>query len=187
MSTPQQTKPTDHPLDPLTADEFRQAAGILRRDRGVGARWRFASIELREPGKDALRVAPPGPPLPREALAVCWDRDTGQAYRAVLSLTTDSVLSWTPLPGQQPNITVDEWHECDEMLRADPALATALAGRGITDLSRVLTDLWAYPAATDPAAVPRPAAGLGRRLVPGQRAGQPVRAPPSAGCTRSWT
>jgi primary-amine oxidase len=150
VSTPQQTRPADHPLDPLTADEFRQAAGILRRDRGVGTRWRFASIELREPGKDALRAAPPGPPRPREALAVCWDRDTGQAYRAVLSLTSDSVLSWTPLSGQQPNITVDEWHDCDGMLRADPALAAALAQRGITDLSRVLTDLWAYPAATIP-------------------------------------
>ena len=45
---------------------------------------------------------------------------------------------------------MDEWHECDEMLRADPALAAALTRRGITDLSRVLTDLWAYPAATIP-------------------------------------
>ena len=81
---------------------------------------------------------------------VCWDRDTGHAHRAVVSLTSDSVLSWTPLPGQQPNITVDEWHESDEMLHADPALAMALARRGITDLSRVLTDLWAYPAATIP-------------------------------------
>ncbi|HWG60481.1 MAG TPA: hypothetical protein VG253_02095, partial [Streptosporangiaceae bacterium] len=43
-----------HPLDPLTAGEIRQTAAILRRDHGVGATWRFASIELREPGKDAL-------------------------------------------------------------------------------------------------------------------------------------
>ena len=38
---------TAHPLDPLTADEFRAAAAVLRRDRGVDERWRFASIELR--------------------------------------------------------------------------------------------------------------------------------------------
>ena len=150
MSTPEQTRPADHPLDPLTGDEFRQAAGILRRDRGVGPRWRFASIELHEPSKDVLRVLQPAAPLAREALVVCWDRDTGQAYRAVVSLTGDSVLRWTPLPGQQPNITVDEWHECDEMLRADPALTAALARRGITGLSRMLTDLWAYPGAMIP-------------------------------------
>ena len=43
-----------HPLDPLSADEIRQAAAILRRDRKIGDTWRFASIELKEPAKDAL-------------------------------------------------------------------------------------------------------------------------------------
>ena len=63
-----------------------------------------------------------------------------------MSLTGDNVTSWEDLPGQQPNMTVDEWHECDEMLRAHPALAEALARRGITDMSLVLTDMWAYGA-----------------------------------------
>ena len=40
-----------HPLDPLSADEIRPAAAILRRDRNVTDRWRFASIELKEPAK----------------------------------------------------------------------------------------------------------------------------------------
>ena len=131
-----------HPLDPLTAGEFRQVAGVLRRDREVGPRWRIASIELREPAKDALGAGTP----PREALAVCWNRDDGHAYRAVVSLDSGAVTAWEPLPGQQPNITQDEWHECDEMLRGDPALAAALAQRGITDRSRILTDLWAFGA-----------------------------------------
>ena len=41
-----------HPLDPLTAEEIRQVASVLRRDRAAGPRWRFASIELAEPAKD---------------------------------------------------------------------------------------------------------------------------------------
>jgi primary-amine oxidase len=139
-----------HPLDPLTAGEIRQAVAILRRDRGVGATWRFASIELREPGKDALPVLKAGAMTRREALVVCWNRADGQAYRAVVSLTGAEVISWEHLPGQQPNMTVDEWHECDEMLRAHPALAEALARRRITDLSTVLTDVWAYGAALVP-------------------------------------
>jgi primary-amine oxidase len=133
-----------HPLDPLTAAEIRQAAAIVRRDRGVGPGWRFASIELREPVKGALEAAR------REAIVVCWDRSDGQAYRAVVSLADDAVTSWAHLPGQQPNMTVDEWHECDQMLRAQPALAEALARRGITDMSLVLTDMWAYGAALVP-------------------------------------
>ena len=55
---------TAHPLDPLTADEFRAAAAVLRRDRGVDERWRFASIELREPAKDVVRALHPRRPDP---------------------------------------------------------------------------------------------------------------------------
>ena len=51
---------------------------------------------------------------------VCWDRADGQARRATVSLSGNNVTSWEDLPGQQPNMTVDEWHECDEMLRAPP-------------------------------------------------------------------
>ena len=115
-----------HPLDPLSADEIRQAAAIVRRDREIGDTWRFASIELKEPAKADL-PALEGGRMPggrrREAIVVCWNRADGQAYRAMVSLTGDEVTGWEHLPGQQPNMTVDEWHECDEMLRAHPALA----------------------------------------------------------------
>jgi primary-amine oxidase len=144
VGTPQQSA---HPLDPLTEEEFRQVAAILRRDRAVGPGWRFASIELIEPGKQALRQSRDAG---REALAVCWNRGDGQAYRAVVSLAGAAVTAWEHLPGQHPNMTLDEWHECDEMLRGNPLLAQALARRGITDLSRVVTDLWAYGAALVP-------------------------------------
>ncbi len=139
-----------HPLDPLTAAEFRQVAAVLRRDRQVGASWRFASVELNEPDKTALRAHLTGTLIARSAIAVCWNRATGQAYRAVVSLADDNVTSWQDLPGQQPNMTIDEWHEADEMLRRHPQLTAALARRGITDMRRVLTDVWAYGAALVP-------------------------------------
>ena len=140
-----------HPLDPLTADEIRQAATILRRERKIGDGWRFASIELREPAKAVLpELEAAGQGGGREAIVVCWDRADGQACRATVSLTGDKLTSWENLPGQQPNMTADEWHECDEMLRAQPALVEALARRGITDMSLVLTDMWAYGAALVP-------------------------------------
>jgi primary-amine oxidase len=139
-----------HPLDPLTAEEILRVAAILRRERGVSASWRFASIELAEPGKDALPAMETGELTGREAMVVCWDRANGQAWRAVVSLTADVVTAWEHLPGQHPNMTLDEWHECDQMLRAHPVLAEALARRGITDMSLVLTDVWAYGAALVP-------------------------------------
>ena len=139
-----------HPLDPLSAEEIRQAAAIVRRDRGVGDGWRFASIELKEPAKADLAALESGRLDRREALVVCWDRAGGRAYRGTVSLTASEVTAWEHLPGQQPNMTVDEWHECDEMLRAHPAVIEALGRRGITDMTRVLADMWAYGAAFVP-------------------------------------
>jgi primary-amine oxidase len=143
-----------HPLDPLSADEIRQAAAIVQRDRATGDTWRFASIELKEPAKADLPALVAAleatTKAARAAIVVGWDRADGQAYRAVVSLTRDEVTGWEHLPGQQPNMTVDEWHECDEMLRDRPELAQALARRGVTDMSLVLTDMWAYGAALVP-------------------------------------
>ena len=45
-----------YPLDPLSGDEFTAVASILRREHGVGDGWRYASIELIEPSKAALRA-----------------------------------------------------------------------------------------------------------------------------------
>ncbi len=135
-----------HPLDPLSTEEFRQVAAIVRRDQGVGERWRIASIELREPSKDVVRGWGPGDEGEREARVVCWNREDGKAYKALVSLTADAVVSWTHEPDGQPNMTVDEVHECDVAMRREPQVIEALARRGITDMERVVVEAWAYGA-----------------------------------------
>ena len=134
----------EHPLDPLSAEEIRQVVAMLRRDRGVGPRWRFASIELAEPSKEAVRGFSPGDALAREAEAVCWSREDGRTYKAQVSIGEDRVLAWEHRPGVQPNFTVDEYHECEEALKRDPRVIDALAQRGLHDIERVLIDTWAY-------------------------------------------
>ena len=69
-----------HPLEPLSADEFRRTAEILRRDQGVTDSWRFASIELKEPPKQDVKAWKPGDPVGRASLAVLWNREDNQAY-----------------------------------------------------------------------------------------------------------
>jgi primary-amine oxidase len=139
-----------HPLDPLTVEEIHQVRDALEREHGVGAGWRWASIELREPAKQVAIGHRPGEPIARAATAVCWNRADGSAYRAHIDLSADAVTSWERVDGQHPNMTVDEWHECDEFLRREPELVRALADRGIMDMSLVLVDTWAYGAALVP-------------------------------------
>jgi primary-amine oxidase len=141
------TAPSDqprHPLDPLTADEFRAVAAILRRDTDFGPSWRVASIELSEPAKALAREYRAGDPIVREAVSVCWNREDGAVYRALISLTADAVVDWVLQDGVQPNATVDEWTECDSAMRAHPDVITALRGRGVTDMDRVLIDVWTF-------------------------------------------
>jgi primary-amine oxidase len=104
----------------------------VRGDRGVGDGWRFASIKLKEPTKANLPAPEDCLLAGREPLAACCNRADGQAYRATVSVAGNEITNWKHLPAQEPNITVDEWHECDEMLRAHPALAQALNPTGTT-------------------------------------------------------
>jgi primary-amine oxidase len=133
-----------HPLDPLSAEEIRKVVAALRRDRDVGPHWRFGSIELSEPAKDVMRGFSPGDVIEREADVVVWNREDGRTYKARVSIAGDRVLSWEHRPGVQANFTVDEYHECDEVLKRDPRVIEALERRGIRDMERVLIDTWAY-------------------------------------------
>lgn len=135
---------SSHPLDPLSEAEFRATAAILRRDQGVGESWRFAAIELLEPAKTEVKTWRPGDVLARRSLSVLWDRDTNQAYEAVIDLGADRVDSWTHVPDACPNFTIDEFHEVDDALHEHPEVLARLAARGISDPSLVLFDVWTY-------------------------------------------
>lgn len=142
---------TFHPLDPLTADEFTRITEILAAGHGVGEGWRYTSMEMVEPSKDQLDAFDAkGTACPRDAEAVVVERATNSTYKALVSLDDGEVRDWTHIPGVQPNVTVDEWHEADEMLRNHPDVIAALAGRGITDLDLVFMDTWTFGEAVIP-------------------------------------
>ncbi len=135
---------TRHALDPLSAEEIRQAVSIVRRDKGVGPGWRFGTIELNEPSKQALAGLSAGDAGAREAIVSCWSRGDGQTYKAIVSLGEDRVLVWEHRPGEQANFTEAEFYECNVALRKEPLVLAALERHGIRDLDGVLFDTWAY-------------------------------------------
>jgi len=149
-----------HPLDPLSSDEFSAVAAVLRREHqveaagasGSGLGWRFASIELVEPSKEELLRFEAGGDVPaRRATAICLDRSANATYKGVVSISADLVESFDHVPGVQANFTVDEFVECDQLLRKHPDVIAALAKRGITDLENVFMDTWTFGDAVAPA------------------------------------
>ena len=100
---PHEDAATLHPLEPLSADEIREAVAILRAGGLLGEAARFVTIELREPAKEAVldweQLAPP-----REAFVILLDRVSGETHEAVVSLDDEAVVSFTLIPGVQPRV-----------------------------------------------------------------------------------
>src|SRR6185437_9758269 len=118
------------------------SVAILRRERQLGDRVRFASISLHEPPKSAVLAFPFEGPVEREAFVVLFDRDNGQTYEATVSLTRDAVTSWEHIPEAQPSIMLDEFLECEQACKADPQWQAAMRKRGIVDFDLCMVDPW---------------------------------------------
>jgi primary-amine oxidase len=122
-----------HPLDPLTPDEIRRAAALVRAAHDLGAGMMFETISLSEPDKDLVHGLQPGTAFPREAFVCAFDRTNGQVFEARVDLVADRLVDWRPVSGVRPRILVDDILLVGEVARADPRFRAALARRGITD------------------------------------------------------
>jgi primary-amine oxidase len=131
-----------HPLDPLSADEIRQAVGILAGAGRAGPATRFVSVSLREPAKDEVASFLPGQAFGREAFIVVLEPREHMTYEAVVSITVRSVLSWRPVPGARAPVTLGEYDECERVVRADERFRAGLRRRGIRNPDQVLVEPW---------------------------------------------
>ena len=136
----------------MTADEITAAVAVLRDAGRTGPGWRIGSVALVEPAKDVVRAFVPGAPIARAALVVCWDRASGLLHKGVVDLDARAVTSWVEVPGKQAPATVDEFHDAEAPVLADPRVIAALTARGVTDFSLVLVDTWTFGHDVIPAA-----------------------------------
>jgi primary-amine oxidase len=135
--------PTVHPLEPLSAEEITRAVDLLRGSGRLGAACRFVSIVLREPEKSAvLAFDTEGTATPREAAVVVLDKADGRTYEAVVSLSDGAVTRWEHVPGVQPQVLLEEFFACEEIVKTDAGVQEALRKRGITEFDGVMVDPW---------------------------------------------
>jgi Cu2+-containing amine oxidase len=145
-----------HPLDPLTPDEIRKAANIVRAAHDLGRGMLFETITLREPDKAVVRDLRPGAALPREAFVCAFDRTNGRVYEAHVDLSADALVDWRHVPGVRPRILFDDIKLVGEVARI-----------------RVSGRRWLNVAS------PR---SRGSRSIPGRPATTACRTRPDAGC-----
>ena len=133
-----------HPLDPLSAEEIRAAAAVVRAEHPQLDRARFSLLLLREPAKEAIREhARGGPAPPRRAFVVVLERGTGRTYEGVVDLASRLMESWEHRPGVQPGILPEEFASVSAAILSDPEAQAILRRRGATDLDLVQLDPWA--------------------------------------------
>lgn len=135
---------TQHPLDPLSVEEVDAVARLVKGDERFPDRPRFVAISLREPSKATVHDFVPGDPIERRAEVVLLDRSAQATVEIDVSLSPAGVLDWRVMPGVQASITPDEFAECEEAVKADPAFRAALRERGITDPSLLMVDPWSF-------------------------------------------
>jgi len=134
---------TTHPLDPLNGAELEDTVRALKSSGYLGADVRIVSVNLIEPGKQAISAYQPGHPFERKALAVLLDRRHRASFEAVVDLAGKSVISIVRLPdGVQPSIMLDEFIECEQAVRRSPVFQDALRKRGVLDADLVMVEPW---------------------------------------------
>jgi primary-amine oxidase len=131
-----------HPLDALSPEEIATAVGIVRASGKLGSQARFVTVALHEPSKPLVLAYREGDRIEREAFAIILDNTDGSTYEAVVSISMGAIASWTHIPDVQPSIMLDEFFECENTLKNDPAFQEALRKRGITDFSLLMVDPW---------------------------------------------
>jgi primary-amine oxidase len=131
-----------HPLEPLSAAEIQQTVSVLRTSGKLNATTRVVSIMLKEPPKEAVHVPAGSAPL-RQADAVLFDNGTNCCYEATVCLSSQSLKSWTHVPGLQPTMTIDEQVECEQAVLTSQEFKAALERHyGLSDTSLVMVDVW---------------------------------------------
>ena len=130
---------TARPLAPLTPEEILSAVRILKSKQDLGERVRFICVQLQEPDKQELLSWEPGKPWDRQAFMIVLDNQSTLAHEAVVSLTTGSLLSWTPINGHV-QIIADEFFEIEQAVKDSSDFQAALETRGLTDMDLVCVD-----------------------------------------------
>ena len=128
---------TEHPLDPLNAQEIEFSAQLLRASPQFQKDASFSTIVLKEPPKEEVLRYTAGSPMPRQAFSVILDRTGNRTFEAVVDLTTKQIVSWKEVKGVQPGVLDSDYDDLDRIVKENPQWQEAMRKRGIDDFDSV--------------------------------------------------
>jgi primary-amine oxidase len=127
-----------HPLDPLNVEEIQKACAVVKSSKGLGSECRFAMVHLHEPAKADVLGYRAEDSFERSAFLMIFNATNGETHEAVVNLTLGILVSWVQhytetAPFGQPPVLVEDFFNCDRIVKADEGWRNALKRRGLTD------------------------------------------------------
>jgi primary-amine oxidase len=123
---------TDHPLNPLSAEEIRAIRRIVDDNGLLGAGVRFVYVALDEPHKKTVQAFKAGDPIDRRARVLLLDRATGQGNDLVVSVTNERIDSSAAVDGSADGhvpILDQEFEDIESFLLECPEWLDAMRKR----------------------------------------------------------
>lgn len=127
-----QSQPPTHPLEGLRTQEYWTVYDVLRDSGKMQPETSTISVLLHEPAKDKVLAWKAGDPLFREAEVILLQK--GVTIEALVDISGHKLESWKERKDVQAPVTMNEFHELDELIKKDPRVIEALKKHGITDL-----------------------------------------------------
>ena len=139
-------KSTDHPLDPLTLEEFKKTATLVKTKANLGEHLLFETIMLKEPPKDVVLSFTPGDFISRNVFVVVLNYKEEKLYELEICLDSEEIIKSEHIPGVQPAFMFGDlemdFGQWETKMKHDPRFVEALEKRGITDPDLVMIDPW---------------------------------------------
>jgi primary-amine oxidase len=125
----------EHPLDPLTFQEYWTVLQVLEAENRLDAVTGFYNVSLVEPDKGSVWAFSEGDTFERKAEAVV--RHEGEYAEVVIDLTDATLESWNVLSGVQPNWLGREFFAMADEIKGHPDFIAAMDRRNIESLEFV--------------------------------------------------
>jgi primary-amine oxidase len=117
-----------HPLDSLTADEFRTIVDLVTKDERITSHVRFPLVSLKTPPKALVKAWQVGDAIPRSAIA--YLKDGVDAYKVEMDLVAGTITYFGPAAGQYM-VMAEEFAAPTEIVLQSAAFVAGLAARNI--------------------------------------------------------
>ena len=125
----------EHPLDPLTFQEYWTILKVLEREHHLDASTEFYNVSLVEPQKNNVWAFSKGDAFERKAKVVV--RHEGENAEVIINLNDETLESWNVLEGVQPNWLSREFWAMNDEIKQHPDFIVAMGKRNIEDFEFV--------------------------------------------------